>query len=75
MCSIDDSWAHACFVLIIRSPAPLQVKQTKEAMAEVAYRFGGQKPPQWPDLPWHVSNRAAKLPGDHRRLAAREDQR
>ena len=75
MCSTQVCGACVCWVLTSRGPAPLQVKQTKEAMAEVAHRFGGQAPPQWPALPWHASNRAAKLPGDHRRLAAREDQR
>ena len=33
------------------------------------------KQPQWPTLPWHVTNQAASLPADHNELAALEDQR
>lgn len=41
--------------------------------AALTLNFEGE--PKWPQIEWHVTNDAARLPADHDRLAADEDQR
>ena len=60
------------------SPVLLQVKAVNQGVswmkALLTLSFEGEEP-KWPQIEWHVTNDAARLPADHDRLAADEDQR
>ena len=59
------------------SPLLLQVKAVNQGVSwmKAVLTLSSEGEPKWPQIEWHVTNDAARLPADHDRLAAYEDQR
>ncbi len=55
----------------------LQVKAVNQgiSLVKAVLTLSSDMELRWPQIEWHVTNDAARLPADHDRLAADEDQR